>query len=117
MSSYKLTHIRTLILSKIPYKVKTAYLLAIRQPYYAIRKGKKSLKMAGRTHALLCVKSRMKDRSDDLLKVMRQRPERRNLLRDKNGAALGEEKVQAMAIFINARTKGRTRKTGQDTRD
>lgn len=113
MSSYKLTHIRTLILSKISCKVKTAYLLTIRQPYYAIKKGKKSLKMAERTHALLCVKSR----SDGLLEVMTQWPERRNLLREKSGAALGEEKVQAMAIFINARTKGQVRKRGQDASD
>lgn len=109
--------LRTLILSKIPCKVKTPYLYTIRQPYYAIKKGKKSLKMADRTRALLCVKSRMKDRSDGLLKVMRQWPERKNFPREKSGAALGEEKAHAMAVFINAKTKGQIQKWGQDTRD
>jgi len=37
--------------------------------------------MAERTDTLLCVKSRIKDRSDGLLKEMRQWSERRNLLR------------------------------------
>lgn len=46
-----------------------------------------------------------------MLKVMRQWPERRNLLRQKSRAALAEEKVQAVAIFISARTKAQIRKT------
>lgn len=66
--------------------------------------------MADRTRALLCVKSRMKDRSDGLLKVMRQWPERKNFPREKSGAALGEEKAHAMAVFINAKTKGQIQK-------
>lgn len=39
------------------------------------------------------------------------------MLREKSGAALGEEKVQAMVLFISARTKGEITKRGQEARD
>lgn len=60
--------------------------------------------MADRADALLSVKTRMRDTNDDLLKVTRQRPERRNLLREKSRAAL-REKVQTKAISVSAITK------------
>lgn len=60
--------------------------------------------MADRADALPSVKTRMRDTNDDLLKVTRQRPERRNLLREKSRAAL-REKVQTKAISVSARTK------------
>lgn len=60
--------------------------------------------MADRADALLSVKTRMRDTNDDLLKVTRQWPKRRNLLREKSRAAFGE-KVQTKAISVSARTK------------
>lgn len=60
--------------------------------------------MADRADALLSVKTRMRDTNDDLLKVTRQWPKRRNLLRQKSRAAL-HEKVQTKAISVSARTK------------
>lgn len=62
--------------------------------------------MAEKTHAL---KTKMRDKSDSLLKVTRQWPERRNLLRKKTRAALGE-KIQTIAISVSTKTKAQIRK-------
>lgn len=65
--------------------------------------------MAERAHALVSVKTRTRDTSGSLLKVTRQCPERRNLLREKPKAALGE-KVQATTISESDRIKAPIRK-------
>lgn len=65
--------------------------------------------MAEKAHALLSVKTKMRDTSDSLLQLTREWPERRKLLREKTRAALGE-KVQAMVISLSTKTKAQIKK-------